>query len=392
MVESAFVGHTFSAIVEGVRTFVQREILPNVSQLEKSDDFPQHVVDAMAEMGLFGMVVPERFGGLDLPLEDYVAIMEELGAGWSAMPSFLNSHCTVARLIAMYGTEDQQSRYLPSLASGEMRAAIVLTEPSTGSDLKRIRTQATRLTDGGYALNGQKIFITNGQRASLHMVLAKDPAAEEKSSISLFIVEAKTPGFEVTRLVDKMGFKHVDTAELCFDNLRLSADGLLGLEPGKGLPQVLSMLEAGRLAMAGTALGMARNALSVALQYSKDRETFGQPISNHQAVQTHLANMATQMVAARALIKEALQHKARYGRADMLASMAKLFVTEATMQITQDAMRVLGGYGYVSEFPIERLYREAPIYVLTEGTNEIQRIIIAREMLKADGLERLGLA
>ena len=383
--------HESSAIVEGVRTFVQREILPNVNRLEQSDEFPQHVVDAMAAMGLFGMVVPESYGGLDLPLEDYVAIMEELGAGWSAMPSFLNSHCTVARLIALYGSEEQKTRYLPQLASGQMRAAIVLTEPSTGSDLKRIQTQAARQLDGGYVLNGQKIFITNGQRASLHMVLAKDPAADEKASISLFIVEARTPGFEVTRLVEKMGFKHVDTAELRFDGVKLGPEALLGHEAGKGLPQILSMLEAGRLAMAGTALGMARNALSVALQYSKDRETFGQPISNHQAVQTHLANMATQMVAARALIKEALRHKARYGRADMMASMAKLFVTETTMQITQDAMRVLGGYGYVSEFPIERLYREAPIYVLTEGTNEIQRIIIAREMLKADGLERLGL-
>jgi len=380
-----------SPIVEGVRTFVQREILPNVGRLEQSDEFPQHVVDAMAEMGLFGMVVPESYGGLDLPLEDYVAIMEELGAGWSAMPSFLNSHCTVARLIALYGSEEQKTRYLPQLASGQIRAAIVLTEPSTGSDLKRIQTRASRQVDGGYVLSGQKIFITNGQRASLHMVLAKDPAAEEKSSISLFIVEASTPGFEVTRLVEKMGFKHVDTAELRFDDVKLGPEALLGHEAGKGLPQILSMLEAGRLAMAGTALGMARNALSVALQYSKDRETFGQPISNHQAVQTHLANMATQMMAARALIKEALRHKARYGRADMMASMAKLFVTETTMQITQDAMRVLGGYGYVSEFPIERLYREAPIYVLTEGTNEIQRIIIAREMLKADGLERLGL-
>lgn len=380
-----------SAIVEGVRQFVRREIAPIVSKLEEQDDFPQHIVDAMAELGLFGMVIPEAYGGLDLPLEDYVAIMEELGAGWSAMPSFLNSHCTVARLISLYGTEAQKARYLPQLADGSRRAAIVLTEPSTGSDLKKIRTQAISQDDGGYVLDGQKIFITNGQRARLHLVLAREPAADGNGPISLFIVESETPGFQVTRVIDKMGFKHVDTAELRFDRVKLGADALLGEAAGKGLPQILSMLEAGRLAMCGTAVGMARNALSVALQYSKDRETFGQPICNHQAVQIHLANMATQLVASRAIIREALAHKAKYGRADMMASMAKMFVTEATMQITQDAMRVLGGYGYVSEFPIERLYREAPIYVLTEGSNEIQRIIIAREMIKADGLERLGL-
>ena len=380
-----------SAFVEGVREFVRREIAPNVSRLEQQDDFPQHVVDGMAALGLFGIVIPERYGGLDLPVDDYVAIMEELGAGWSAMPSFLNSHCTVARLIALYGTEAQKSRYLPSLADGSRRGAIVLTEPSTGSDLKRIRTKATRQADGSFVLNGQKVFITNGQRAKLHMVLAREPSADGDGPISLFILEAGTPGFTVTRLFDKMGFKHVDTAELRFDDVKLEASALLGGEPGKGLPQVLSMLEVGRLAMAGTAVGMARNALGVALRYSKDREAFGKPISEHQAVQTHLANMATQLVAARAMIKEALAHKARHGRADMHASMAKLFATEATMQITQDAMRVLGGYGYVADFPIERLYREAPIYVLTEGTNEIQRMIIAREMVKPDGPERLEL-
>ncbi|CAH1691259.1 Butyryl-CoA dehydrogenase [Hyphomicrobiales bacterium] len=380
-----------SAIVEGVRQFVRREIAPHVQRLEEQNEFPQHVVDAMASLGLFGMVIPEAYGGLELPLEDYVAIMEELGAGWSAMPSFLNSHCTVARLIAQYGTEAQKQRYLPQLADGSRRGAIVLTEPSAGSDLKQIRTDAARQPNGDFVLNGQKTFITNGLRARLHMVLARERTEDGKGTISLFIVESEAEGFEVSRLIDKMGFKHVDTAELRFDDLRLGPDALLGEEAGRGLPQVLSMLETGRLAMAGTAVGMARNALAVALQYSKDRVTFGQPICNHQAVQIHLANMATQLTAARALIREALRHKARYGRADMLASMAKLFATEATMQITQDAMRVLGGYGYVAEFPIERLYREAPIYMLTEGSNEIQRMIIAREMVKSDGPARLGL-
>ena len=380
-----------SAIVEGVRQFVRREIAPRVQALEESDDFPQDVIDGMAELGLFGMVVPEAYGGLELSTADYVAVMEELGAGWSAMPSFLNSHCTVARLIAQYGTEAQKARYLPQLADGSRRGAIVLTEPNAGSDLKQIRATAKPQEGGGYLLNGQKIFITNGLRARLHMVLAREPVEGGKGPISLFIVESEAEGFEVSRLIHKMGFKHVDTAELRFENVALGAEALLGGVTGQGLPQVLSMLETGRLAMAGTAVGMGRNALAVALQYSKDRETFGQPIHKHQAVQIHLANMATQLTAARALIREALEHKERHGRADMLASMAKLFATEATMQITQDAMRVLGGYGYVAEFPIERLYREAPIYVLTEGSNEIQRMIIAREMVKDDGPARLGL-
>ena len=379
-----------SPVVDAVRDFARREVMPKVQALEESNEFPQFIVDGMAEIGLFGMVIPEEYGGLDLPLAEYVSVMEELGAAWSAMPSFINSHSTVSKLIATYGSEAQKARYLPLLASGEKRGAICVTEPSVGSDLKQVRTSATHVDDS-IVLQGQKIFITNGLRAGIHMVLARDRGIGSDDSLSLYIVEADSTGFEVTRLAEKMGFKHVDTAELNFNEVRLTSDNLLGGKAGKGLQQVLSMLEAGRLAMAGTAVGMARNAVSLALEYSKNRETFGKPISSHQAIQIHLANMATSLVAARALIREALEHKEKWGRADMLASMAKLFATEATMRITEDAMRVLGGYGYVSEFPIERLYREAPIYVLTEGSNEIQRIIIAREMLKDEGIERLNL-
>ncbi|MCC6778345.1 MAG: acyl-CoA dehydrogenase family protein [Hyphomicrobiales bacterium] len=382
-----------SAIIAGVRTFVEREIAPRESALEAADGFPQDVVDKMAELGLFGMAVPESFGGLDLSLGEYVAVMEELAAGWSSLPSFLNSHCTVARIIADHGTDDQRARYLPVLASGEMRAAIVLTEPSTGSDLKAIRTTAQCTDDGGFVLNGTKTFITNGLRAKLHLVLAKMPADTPagKPIFSLHIVEANAPGLSVTRVFDKMGFKHVDTAELLFDAVRLAADSVVGLEPGNGLHQILSTLESGRLAMAGTAIGLARRAVAGALQYAKDRTAFGVPIAQHQAVQIHLANMATRLIAARALTRDAIRQKSLRGRADMMASMAKLFASEAAMTITQEAMRVLGGYGYVSDFPIERLYREAPLYVLTEGTNEIQRMIIARSLMKPDGPSQIGL-
>ncbi len=381
-----------SPIVLGVKTFIHREIAPRELALEAAEDFPQDVIDKMAELGLFGMAVPAGYGGLELSLEEYVAVMEELAAGWSSLPSFLNSHCTVARIIAHYGTPEQRERYLPSLASGDMRAAIALTEPSAGSDLRAIRATALPESNGDFILDGTKIFITNGLRAKLHLVLAKMPSnSSDKPRLNLHIVEANTPGVSVTRLFEKMGFKHVDTAELFFDQVRLSPDSVVGLEPGNGLSQILSTLESGRLAMAGTAIGLARHAISSALQYAKDRVAFGVPIAQHQAVQIHLANMATQLIAARALTREAVRQKNLRGRADMLASMAKLFASEAAMTITQEAMRVLGGYGYVSDFPIERLYREAPLYVLTEGTNEIQRMIIARMLTQPEGPSQIGL-
>jgi alkylation response protein AidB-like acyl-CoA dehydrogenase len=382
-----------SPIVLGVKTFVQREIAPRESALEAADEFPQDVIDKMAELGLFGMAVPADYGGLELSLEEYVAVMEELAAGWSSLPSFLNSHCSVARIISQYGTPEQRTRYLPALASGDMRAAIVLTEPSAGSDLKAIRTTARRTDNGDFVLGGTKIFITNGLRAKLHLVLAKTPERDpsDRTVFNLHVVDANAPGLTVTRLFDKMGFKHVDTAELLFDQVKLAADSVVGLEPGNGLRQVLSTLESGRLAMAGTAIGLARHAISCALQYAQDRVAFGAPIAQHQAVQIHLANMSTQLIAARALTREAVRQKRLRGRADMMASMAKLFASEAAMTITQEAMRVLGGYGYVSDFPIERLYREAPLYVLTEGTNEIQRMIIARMLTQPDGPGQIGL-
>lgn len=378
-------------VVDAVRQFAQKFVAPRVQELERQDDFPQDIVDGMAEIGLFGMVISDSYGGLDLPLSEYVSVMEELGAVWSAMPSFINSHNTVSKLISCFGTDAQKNKYLSDLASGKKRGAICLTEPSVGSDLKQVRSTAALQADGSILLNGEKIFITNGLRAGITMVLARDKGYGKEDSLSLYIVESGTPGFSVNRLSEKMGFKHVDTAELIYSDVRLSNENLLGGVTGKGLSQVLSMLEAGRLAMAGTAIGMGRNALAIALQYSKERETFGKPISSHQAIQFHLANMATSLTAARALVKEALAHKEIWGRADMLASMAKLFATETTMQITQDAMRILGGYGYVSDFPVERLYREAPLYVLTEGSNEIQRLVIAREMLKEEGIDRLKL-
>lgn len=381
-------------IVESVRRFVRREVAPNVAAIEANDDFPQHLIDTMASLGLFGMAVPEDFGGLGLSVPIFASIMEELSAGWSTLPSYLNSHCTVCHLIARFGTDRQRESYLPRLASGSMRAAITLTEPNAGSDLQNISSTALRQADGSFILSGNKIFITNGLRASLYLVLAKtDPQANPaKQGISLILVERDAPGLRVGRVFDKMAFKHVDTAELFFDDTRLGGEAVLGGVAGAGMSQLLDVLEVGRIAIASTAVGLARAALAEAVRFAQDRVAFGAPIVKHQAIQMHLATMATKVAAARALTQEAARVKQSGARADLLAGMAKLFASEAAVEVTYDAVRVHGGYGYVADFPVERMYREAPIYVVTEGTNEIQKVVIARRLLEPGGLTWLGLA
>ena len=380
-------------IREAVRRFIERDVKPDVQQIEASDEFPQRLVDGMANLGLFGVVVPAEYGGFPVSLSTYAAIMEELSAGWTSLPSFMNSHCSVASIISKYGTEEQRRRYLPRLADGSMRGAIMLSEPGAGSDLQAIRTTATLQKDGSYRLSGSKVFITNGSRASLFLALAKtDPKAEpRKDGISLVILEKGTPGFSVVRLFSKMAFKHVDTAELLLQNAPVAADQIVGGIPGRGFSQLMSVLETGRIAMAATANGLARAALEASLRYANEREAFGVSIGQHQAVQALLANMATKLAASRALTAEAAKIKDQGGRADMISGMAKMFASESCMEITGDAMKVHGGYGYVEDFPVERMYREAPLYVLTEGTNEIQRSIIARRLLNGDELASLGI-
>lgn len=380
-------------IREAVRRFVEREVKPNVRAIEESEEFPQFLVDGMAKLGLFGIVVPSEYGGIRVSISTYAAIMEELSAGWTSLPSFLNSHCSVASVISQFGTPQQRDRYLPRLADGSMRGAVMLSEPGAGSDLQAIRTTALRQSDASYRVSGTKVFITNGARASLFLVLAKtDPKAEpRKNGISLVLVEKGALGFSVARLFDKMAFKHVDTAELVLQNTPAAADQLVGGVEGKGFEQLLNVLETGRIAMAATANGLARAALEASLRYANEREAFGVSIGQHQAVQGLLANMATKLAASRTLTAEAARIKEQGGRVDMISGMAKMFASESCMEITRDAMRVHGGYGYVADFPIERMYREAPLYVLTEGTNEIQHGIIARRLLKGDGAECLGI-
>ena len=380
-------------IREAVRRFVERDVKPNVQQIEAGDEFPQSLVDGMASLGLFGVVVPAEYGGSPVSLSTYAAIMEELSAGWTSLPSFLNSHCSVASIISQFGTDEQRKLYLPRLADGSMRGAVMLSEPGAGSDLQAIRTTATCQPDGSYLLSGTKVFITNGSRGSLFLALVKtDPKAEpRKEGISLVILEKDAPGFSVARLFKKMAFKHVDTAELVLQDTPAGANQIVGGIPGRGLQQLLNVLETGRIAMAATANGLSRAALEASLRYANEREAFGVPIGQHQAVQALLANMATKLAASRTLTAEAARIKEQGGRVDMISGMAKMFASDSCMEITGDAMKVHGGYGYVEDFPIERMYREAPLYVLTEGTNEIQRGIIARRLLKGDGTACLGI-
>lgn len=378
---------------EAVRRFVERDVKPNVRQIEASDEFPQFLVDGMAELGLFGMMVPAEYGGIQVSTSTYAAIMEELSAGWTSLPSFLNSHCSVASVIGQFGTPAQRERYLPKLADGSMRGAVMLSEPGAGSDLQAIRTTATRQPDGSYRLSGTKVFITNGARASLFLALVKTDtkAVPRKDGISLIILEKGASGFSVARLFDKMAFQHVDTAELVLQDTPAAAEQLVGGVEGKGFQQLMNVLETGRIAMAGTANGLARAALEASLRYANEREAFGVPIGQHQAIQALLANMATKLAASRALTAEAARTKEQGGRADMISGMAKMFASESCMEITRDAMRIHGGYGYVGDFPVERMYREAPLYVLTEGTNEIQCGIISRRLLSGDAAACLGI-
>jgi len=375
-------------IVAGVQRFVQQHIVGNTQKLEASDRYPDDIVACLKEMGLFGIAIPHEYGGLDLSVPTYAKIMEELAYGWTTLNCFINGHSSVSSILAQHGTEKQKQAYLPRMATGELRVAIALTEPNGGSDLQAIRTQATANEHGGYTLNGTKIFITNGARAGAVLVLAR--TAPGKDGISLFIVEKDCPGFSVGPDAQAMGHRHVDVTELLFDDVQLSQESLIGGTAGQGLKQMLDALETGRVAMAATAVGLSRSALKAARDYAAQRVAFGTEIIHHQAIQTLLADMATQTMAAQALVQVAATTKAGGQRSDMISGMAKLFAGETCAKVTLDCIRIHGGSGFVPGFPAERYYREAPYYILTEGTNEIQKLIIAKRMLKGDA-EALGL-
>jgi len=381
-----------AAIVEAVRRFASKDVRPQVAKLERESVYPEALVATMRELGLFGVAVAEEHGGLGLRLPVFAAVMEELAKGWTSLAAYVNSHSTVAYVIGRHGTAEQKARYLPRMVSGEVRGALCLTEPGAGSDLQAIATTA-RAEGDRYIVNGSKFFVTNGARASLLLTLVKTDATADpaKNGISLLLVDKDAPGVKVAGTFHKMAYGHVDTVEILLDDARVPKTALVGGAAGRGLQQLFDGLEVGRIAIAASAVGLAADALNEARRYAGERKAFGTTIDQHQAVQLRLAEMATKLVAARLMTREAAQVKAAGGRADMISGMAKLFASEACSEITADALRIHGGYGYVSEFAVERLYREAPLYIVGEGTNDIQKLVIARRILEGHEAAILGL-
>jgi alkylation response protein AidB-like acyl-CoA dehydrogenase len=375
-------------IVAEVRRFVEREVIPAAHELEKHDTYPVALIEKLKTMGVFAATIAEEYGGLGLDFETYVQIVEELARGWMSLSGIVNTHVLVAYMIQRYGTAEQRQRFLPVMAQGEQRGGLCLSEANAGSDVQAITMTATR--DGAdYLLNGAKLWVTNGVNASIFAVLARtDPAARPPyRGMSIFLVEKGTAGLSVGRSFEKLGYKGVDTAELVFDNVRVPSANLLGGVEGQGFKHAMSGLEVGRINVAARAVGLARAAFEDAIRYAQQRETFGQPIAQHQAIQMKLADMATKIEAARLLLQKAAMKKDRGERSDLEAGMAKLFASEMCQEVTLEAMRIFGGFGYTKEFNVERYYRDAPFMLVGEGTSEIQRLIIARQLLQQYKLE-----
>lgn len=373
------------AIVDLVRGFVDDRVRPLVGELEREDVYPAALIDQMKHMGVYGLCVPEPHGHR-VSTSCFAAVTEELARGWMSLAGAMGGHSVVVQLLADYGTAEQRDRYLPALATGELRATMALTEPDGGSDLQSMRTVAADHGDH-YKVTGSKTWISNGARAGLVALLCKtDTAADPPhEGISILLVEPDD-GYAVSRPLKKLGYKGVEAVELSFDQCHVPADRLLGGRPGQGFAQMMRGLELGRIQVASRAVGVARAAFEDALSYSQERMTFGKPIWRHQAVGHHLADMATRLEAARGLVIMAAERFDTGERADLEAGMAKLFASEACLDITQLALRVHGGNGYSQEYAVERYYRDAPLMVIGEGTNEIQRNVIARELVRRGGL------
>jgi alkylation response protein AidB-like acyl-CoA dehydrogenase len=371
-----------SAVVALVREFVDREVRPVVRQLEHANAYPEKLIEQMKELGVFGLAIPEPWGETKVSAQCYAAVTEELARGWMSLAGAMGGHTVVAKLLVSFGTREQQDRYLPKMATGQVRATMALTEPGGGSDLQAMRTTARRGPDGGYVVNGSKTWITNARRSQLVALLCKtDPEAKPAhKGMSILLVE-HGPGFTVSRDLPKLGYKGVESCELVFDDFRVPAGALLGGTEGEGFAQMMRGLEIGRIQVASRALGVGRAALEDSLRYAQERETFGKPIWQHESVGNYLANMATKLEAARQLVLYAARRYDSGDRSDMEAGMAKLFASETAMEIALDAVRVHGGYGYSTEFDVERYFRDAPLMIVGEGTNEIQRNVIARQLI-----------
>ncbi|MFV8050397.1 acyl-CoA dehydrogenase family protein [Mycobacterium sp. 48b] len=375
------------AIVSTVRDFVDKQVRPVVRELEHANTYPEDLIEAMKEMGIFGLAIPEPYGFAAVSMPCYAQVTEELARGWMSLAGAMGGHTVVSKLLLQFGTEEQKQKYLPRMATGELRATMALTEPGGGSDLQAMRTVATK-NASGYLINGSKTWISNARMAGLVALLCKtDPAATPAhKGVSILLVE-KVPGFTVSKDLPKLGYKGVESCEINFDDCQVDSDALLGGVEGRGFAQMMKGLEVGRIQVAARATGVARAAFDDALQYAQDRESFGVPIWQHQSVGNMLADMGTKLYAARSLLLDAAERIDVGGRCDMEAGMAKLFASETAMEIALNAVRIHGGYGYSTEYDVERYFRDAPLMIVGEGTNEIQRGVIAKQLVKRGGLD-----
>lgn len=379
-----------SDILATVRTFVDKEIIPNAQELEHSDTYPQAIVDQMREMGLFGLMIPEEYGGLGESLLTYALCVEELARGWMSISGVINTHFIVAYMIRQHGTEAQKQHYLPRMATGEIRGAFSMSEPELGSDVAAIRTRAIRDGDG-YVINGQKMWLTNGGSSTLVAALVKTDEGADKAhkNLTTFLIEKPAgfgevlPGVTIPGKIDKMGYKGIDTTELVFDGYRASADDILGGTPGLGFGHMMDGVEVGRVNVSARACGIAIRAFELAARYAQQRKTFGKAIVDHQAIAFKLAEMATKVEAAHLMMVNAARLKDSGERNDVAAGMAKYLASEYCAEVTQESFRIHGGYGYSKEYEIERLMREAPFLLIGEGTSEIQKTIISKGVLRS---------
>jgi alkylation response protein AidB-like acyl-CoA dehydrogenase len=373
-------------ILKTVRDWVDREVRPGVQQLEHANEYPEKWIEQMKELGVFGLGIPEPWGHAPVSMPCYVGVTTELARGWMSLAGAMGGHTVVSKLILEFGTQEQKDRYLPKMATGEIRATMALTEPGGGSDLQAMGTVARR-TDDGYVVTGSKTWISNARRSQLIALLCKtDPTAEPKhKGISILLVE-HGPGLTVSRDLPKLGYKGVESCELSFDGYVAPADAVLGGVEGRGFAQMMKGLETGRIQVASRALGVAQAAFDDALAYAQQRESFGKPIWKHQSIGNYLADMATKLTAARQLVLHAAERYEAGGRCDMEAGMAKYYASEVAMEIALNAVRIHGGYGYSTEYDVERYFRDAPLMIVGEGTNEIQMNVIAAQLVERGGL------
>jgi len=384
------------AICEMVHQFADEQILPNAEHYDHEDEFPEPIVEQMKELGLFGVTIPEEYGGMGLDLATYAMIVEELSRGWISISGIVNTHFIGSYLLMKFGSEEQKEKYLPKMATGEIRAAFSLSEPELGSDVQAIKTSAKKVDDSTYEINGQKMWVTNGLRSTLVFLLVKTnpDAAKPHQGMTCFITE-KEPGVHentgeyagliVPPQLRKMGYKGVESTELVYDGYKCPAENILGGEEAglnKGFAQMMDALELGRVNVAARGVGLAQRCLELALKYSQERKTFGKPIAEHQAIQFKLADMGTQVAAARLLTRQAARMKDAGVRSDIEAGMAKLFASETGRFCAEECLRIHGGYGYSKEYEIERIYRDAPLLLIGEGTSEIQKMVIGRKLLE----------